>query len=124
MSPHACDSGEAFSCNVCSVGAGKAFRLEIIDVGLAIRYLLMGDQLLVLVPLQSAKEGFGAKRVVATSGAGKLEKLKSLGVDFAINYTKHSFEDLSEKKKDEVMSHAIGTSLFELSIEKFIYAQQ
>ena len=47
--------------------------------------------------MQLAKEVFGAHRVAATSSTGKLELLKSLGVDLAIDYTTDNFEDLPEK---------------------------
>ncbi|PSR84843.1 2-methylene-furan-3-one reductase [Actinidia chinensis var. chinensis] len=47
--------------------------------------------------IQLAKHVFGASRVAATSSTGKLEILKSLGADLAVDYTKESFEDLPEK---------------------------
>lgn len=47
--------------------------------------------------IQLAKHVFGASRVAATSSTGKLELLKSLGADLAIDYTKENFEDLPEK---------------------------
>ncbi|KAK3413240.1 hypothetical protein EUGRSUZ_I01807 [Eucalyptus grandis] len=47
--------------------------------------------------IQLAKEVFGASRVAATSSTGKLDLLKSLGADLAIDYTKVNFEDLPEK---------------------------
>ncbi|XP_056170020.1 2-methylene-furan-3-one reductase-like isoform X2 [Syzygium oleosum] len=47
--------------------------------------------------IQLAKEVFGASRVAATSSTGKLDFLKSLGADLAIDYTKENFEDLPEK---------------------------
>ncbi|XP_052184204.1 2-methylene-furan-3-one reductase [Diospyros lotus] len=47
--------------------------------------------------IQLAKHVFGASRVAATSSTGKLEVLKSLGADLAIDYTKENFEDLPEK---------------------------
>ncbi|KAJ0985825.1 hypothetical protein J5N97_004181 [Dioscorea zingiberensis] len=47
--------------------------------------------------IQLAKQVFGASRVAATSSTGKLELLKSLGADLAIDYTKENFEDLPEK---------------------------
>lgn len=56
--------------------------------------------------IQLAKEVFGASRVAATSSTGKLELLKSLGADLAIDYTKENFEDLPEKF--DVVFDAIG----------------
>ncbi|XVF58086.1 hypothetical protein PTKIN_Ptkin07bG0033800 [Pterospermum kingtungense] len=47
--------------------------------------------------VQLAKHVFGASRVVATASTGKLELLKSLGADLAVDYTKEDFEDLPEK---------------------------
>ncbi|XP_010251269.1 PREDICTED: 2-methylene-furan-3-one reductase-like isoform X2 [Nelumbo nucifera] len=47
--------------------------------------------------IQLAKQVFGASKVAATSSTGKLELLKSLGADLAIDYTKENFEDLPEK---------------------------
>ena len=55
---------------------------------------------------QLAKQVFGASRVAATASTGKLEFLKSLGVDLAIDYTKENFEDLPEKF--DVVYDAIG----------------
>ncbi|XP_010029188.2 2-methylene-furan-3-one reductase [Eucalyptus grandis] len=56
--------------------------------------------------IQLAKEVFGASRVAATSSTGKLDLLKSLGADSAIDYTKENFEDLSEKF--DVVYDAVG----------------
>ncbi|CAA0814133.1 Quinone oxidoreductase-like protein -chloroplastic [Striga hermonthica] len=47
--------------------------------------------------IQLAKQVFGASKVAATSSTSKLEFLKSLGADLAIDYTKENFEDLPEK---------------------------
>ncbi|KAI6700678.1 hypothetical protein NL676_015002 [Syzygium grande] len=47
--------------------------------------------------IQLAKQVFGASRVAATFSTGKLDLLKSLGADLAIDYTKENFEDLPEK---------------------------
>ncbi|XP_010029198.2 2-methylene-furan-3-one reductase [Eucalyptus grandis] len=58
--------------------------------------------------IQLAKEVFGASRVAATCSTGKLDLLKSLGADLAIDYTKVNFEDLSEKF--DVVYVAIGQS--------------
>ncbi|XP_030553172.2 LOW QUALITY PROTEIN: 2-methylene-furan-3-one reductase-like [Rhodamnia argentea] len=56
--------------------------------------------------IQLAKHVFGASRVAATSSTGKLELLKSLGADLAIDYTKENFEDLPEKF--DVVYDAVG----------------
>ena len=48
-------------------------------------------------PEQLAKQVFGASKVAATASTGKLEFLKSLGVDLAIDYTKEKYEELPEK---------------------------
>lgn len=47
--------------------------------------------------LQLAKQVYGASRVAATSSTGKLDLLKSLGADLAIDYTKENFEEPPEK---------------------------
>ncbi|KAL2559791.1 Quinone oxidoreductase-like protein [Forsythia ovata] len=56
--------------------------------------------------IQLAKQVFGASKVAATSSTGKLELLKSLGADLAIDYTKENFEDLPEKF--DVVYDAVG----------------
>ncbi|KAL1807256.1 hypothetical protein DCAR_0833122 [Daucus carota subsp. sativus] len=56
--------------------------------------------------IQVAKQVFGASRVAATSSTGKLELLKSLGADLAIDYTKENYEELDEKF--DVVYDAIG----------------
>ncbi|KAJ8423213.1 hypothetical protein Cgig2_006766 [Carnegiea gigantea] len=44
-----------------------------------------------------AKHVFGASKVAATSSTSKLELLRSLGADLAIDYTKENIDDLPEK---------------------------
>ncbi|KAI7745744.1 hypothetical protein M8C21_026350 [Ambrosia artemisiifolia] len=56
--------------------------------------------------IQLAKHVFGASKVAATSSTGKLELLKSLGANVAIDYTKENFEDLPDKY--DVVYDAIG----------------
>ncbi|KAF8037524.1 hypothetical protein BT93_B0426 [Corymbia citriodora subsp. variegata] len=56
--------------------------------------------------IQLAKEVFGASKVAATSSTGKLDLLKSLGADSAIDYTKDNFENLPEKF--DVVYDAVG----------------
>ncbi|KAE9605045.1 hypothetical protein Lal_00036898 [Lupinus albus] len=47
--------------------------------------------------IQLAKHVYGASKVAATSSTGKLELLRNLGADLAIDYTVENFEDLPEK---------------------------
>ncbi|EPS71691.1 alcohol dehydrogenase [Genlisea aurea] len=47
--------------------------------------------------IQLGKEVFKASRVAATASTGKLDFIRSLGADLAIDYTKESFEQLAEK---------------------------
>ncbi|POO03393.1 Alcohol dehydrogenase superfamily, zinc-type [Trema orientale] len=47
--------------------------------------------------IQLAKQVFGASKVAATASAGKLDLVRSLGADLAIDYTKENFKDLPEK---------------------------
>nr|XP_043607490.1 2-methylene-furan-3-one reductase-like [Erigeron canadensis] len=56
--------------------------------------------------IQLAKQVFGASKVAATSSKPKLELLKSLGADVAIDYTKENFEELPDKY--DVVYDAIG----------------
>lgn len=60
--------------------------------------------------MQVAKQVFGASRVAATSSTSKLELLKSLGADLAIDYTKENYEELDEKF--DVVYDAIGKIVF------------
>ncbi|CAI9775386.1 unnamed protein product [Fraxinus pennsylvanica] len=56
--------------------------------------------------IQLAKQVFGGSKVAATSSTRKLEFVKSLGADLAIDYTKENFEDLPEKF--DVVYDAVG----------------
>ncbi|KAL8508421.1 hypothetical protein ACS0TY_018879 [Phlomoides rotata] len=47
--------------------------------------------------MQLAEQVFGASKVDATASTEKLDFIKDLGADFAIDYTKENFEDLPEK---------------------------
>ncbi|ESW23042.1 hypothetical protein PHAVU_004G014100 [Phaseolus vulgaris] len=47
--------------------------------------------------IQLAKHVYKASVIAATASTGKLELLRELGVDLAIDYTKHNFEELPEK---------------------------
>ncbi|XP_077244084.1 2-methylene-furan-3-one reductase-like [Tasmannia lanceolata] len=85
--------------------AGLPLAIETAYEGLERAGFSAGKSILVLggaggvgtLVVQLAKQVFGASRVAATSSTGKLELLKSLGVDLPIDYTKENFEDLPEK---------------------------
>ncbi|CAA7049010.1 unnamed protein product [Microthlaspi erraticum] len=47
--------------------------------------------------IQLAKQVYGVSKVAATASTEKLEVVRSLGVDLAIDYTKENTEDLPEK---------------------------
>ncbi|XP_062017953.1 2-methylene-furan-3-one reductase-like [Rosa rugosa] len=56
--------------------------------------------------IQLAKHVFGASKVAATASTKKLDLLRSLGADLAIDYTKENIEDLPEKF--DVVYDAVG----------------
>lgn len=94
--------------------AGLPLAIETANEGLERAGFSSGKSILVLggaggvgtLVIQLAKQVFGASRVVATSSTGKLELLKSLGADLAIDYTKENFEELPEKF--DVIFDAVG----------------
>ncbi|KAJ6739701.1 putative proteinDPH-DEPENDENT ALKENAL/ONE OXIDOREDUCTASE CHLOROPLASTIC [Salix koriyanagi] len=94
--------------------AGLPLAIETAYEGLERTGFSAGKSILVLngaggvgsLVIQLAKHVFGASRIAATSSSGKLELLKSLGADLAIDYTKENFEDLPEKF--DVVYDAIG----------------
>ncbi|PKA61715.1 Quinone oxidoreductase-like protein [Apostasia shenzhenica] len=94
--------------------AGLPLAIETASEGLEKAGFSAGKSVLVLggaggvgsLVIQVAKHVFGASRVAATSSTGKLELLKSLGADLAVDYTKENFEDLSEKF--DVVYDAVG----------------
>lgn len=47
--------------------------------------------------IQLAKNVYGASRIVSSASTGKLEFVKSLGADLVIDYTKQSYDQVSEK---------------------------
>jgi len=56
-----------------------------------------------------AKHVFGASKVAATSSTAKLDLLRNLGADLAIDYTKENIENLPEKF--DVVFDAVGKTL-------------
>ncbi|GKV22875.1 hypothetical protein SLEP1_g32692 [Rubroshorea leprosula] len=94
--------------------AGLPLAIETAYEGLERTGFSEGKSILVLngaggvgsLVIQLAKHVFGASKVAATASTGKLEFVKSLGAELAIDYTKENFEDLPEKF--DVVYDAIG----------------
>ncbi|OMO69715.1 Alcohol dehydrogenase superfamily, zinc-type [Corchorus olitorius] len=96
--------------------AGIPLAIETAYEGLERVGFKSGETILVLggaggvgtLVIQLAKHVYGASKVAATSSTAKLELLKSLGADVAIDYTKVKIEDLPEKF--DVVYDAVGNS--------------
>ncbi|WOL20637.1 2-methylene-furan-3-one reductase [Canna indica] len=94
--------------------AGLPLAIETAYEGLERAGFSAGKSILVLggaggvgsLVIQLAKQVFGASKVAATSSTGKLQLLKSLGADLAIDYTKENIEELPEKF--DVVYDAVG----------------
>ncbi|KAK6922179.1 Alcohol dehydrogenase, N-terminal [Dillenia turbinata] len=94
--------------------AGLPLAIETAHEGLERLGFSAGKSILVLggaggvgsLVIQLAKHVFGASKIAATSSTSKLELLKELGADLAIDYTKENFEDLPEKF--DVVFDAVG----------------
>ncbi|GKV37309.1 hypothetical protein SLEP1_g45351 [Rubroshorea leprosula] len=96
--------------------AGLPLAIETAYEGLERIEFSAGKSLLVLggaggvgsLVIQLAQHVFGASKVAATSSTVKLDVLKKLGADLAIDYTKENFEDLPEKF--DTVYDAVGQS--------------
>ncbi|CAA2967792.1 2-methylene-furan-3-one reductase [Olea europaea subsp. europaea] len=85
--------------------AGLPLAIETAYEGLERAGFSSGKSILILggaggvgsLVIQLAKHVFGASKIAATASTPKLDFLKSLGADLAIDYTKENFEDLPEK---------------------------
>ncbi|CAE5958369.1 unnamed protein product [Arabidopsis arenosa] len=94
--------------------AGLPLAIETADEGLVRTEFSAGKSILVLngaggvgsLVIQLAKHVYGASKVAATASTGKLELVRSLGADLAIDYTKENIEDLPDKY--DVVFDAIG----------------
>ncbi|EPS71670.1 quinone oxidoreductase-like protein, partial [Genlisea aurea] len=94
--------------------ASLPLALETAYQGLEKAGLSEGKSLLVLggaggvgsLAIQLGKQVFRASKVAATASTGKLDLIRSLGADLAIDYTKEKFEESSEKF--DVVYDAVG----------------
>ncbi|KAL8519055.1 hypothetical protein ACS0TY_010122 [Phlomoides rotata] len=102
--------------------AGLPLAVETAYEGLERAGFSQGKSILVLggaggvgsLVIQLAKQVFGASKVAATASTGKLDFIKDLGADLAIDYTKENFEDLPEKF--DVVYDTVGKIMIELYI--------
>ncbi|CAL5012035.1 unnamed protein product [Urochloa decumbens] len=94
--------------------AGLPLAILTANEGLEKAGMAAGKSVLVLggaggvgsLAIQLAKQVYGASKVAATASTKKIELLKSLGADVAIDYTKENFEDLLDKY--DVVFDAVG----------------
>ncbi|KAJ7970857.1 2-methylene-furan-3-one reductase-like [Quillaja saponaria] len=94
--------------------ASLPLAIETAYEGLERAGLSAGQSILVLgvtggvgtLVIQLATHVFGASKIAATSSTGKLDFLKSLGVDLPMDYCKVKYEDLPEKF--DVVYDAVG----------------
>ena len=85
----------------------KKMRLQgSVSVQFRNRLLNILTVVFLMMQMKLAKQVFGASKVAATASTPKLELLKSLGADVAIDYTKENFEDMSDKY--DVVFDAVG----------------
>lgn len=85
--------------------ASLPLAIETAHEGLELAGLTSGQSILILggaggvgsLAIQLAKHVFGASKVAATSSTAKLDLLRNLGADLAIDYTKEDIENLPEK---------------------------
>ncbi|CAO2188794.1 unnamed protein product [Urochloa humidicola] len=94
--------------------AGLPVAILTASQGLEKAGLAAGKSILILggaggvgsLAIQLAKQVYGASKVAATASTNKIELLKSLGADVAIDYTKENFEELPDKY--DVIFDAVG----------------
>ncbi|KAI5341161.1 hypothetical protein L3X38_020435 [Prunus dulcis] len=93
--------------------ASLPVAIETAYEGLERAQILAGKSILVLgvaggVGTHVIQHVFGVSRVAATASTKKLDSLRSLGADLAIDYTKDNFEELPEKF--DVVYDTVGQS--------------
>nr|XP_048322323.1 2-methylene-furan-3-one reductase-like [Ziziphus jujuba var. spinosa] len=101
--------------------ASLPLAIETAYEGFEIAQLSAGQSILILggaggvgsLAIQLAKHVFGASRVAATASTKKLDLLRSLGADLAIDYTKEKYEELPEKF--DVVFDAVGKFILDQS---------
>merc|ERR1711915_807945 len=87
---------EAASLPLAVLTAQQAFDIAKFERGQSV-FIVGGAGGVGSLAIQLARHVYGASRIVSTSSTGKLEFVKSLGADVVIDYTKQSYDQISEK---------------------------
>jgi 2-methylene-furan-3-one reductase len=87
---------EAASLPLAVLTAQQAFDIAKFEKGQSV-FIVGGAGGVGSLAIQLAKHVYGASRIVSTASTGKLDFVKILGVDLVIDYTKQSYDQVSEK---------------------------
>jgi len=87
---------EAASLPLAVLTAQQAFEIAKFEKGQSV-FIVGGAGGVGSLAIQLAKHVYGASRIVSTASTGKLDFVKSLGADVVIDYTKQSYDQISEK---------------------------
>jgi len=87
---------EAASLPLALLTAQQAFDIAKFEKGKSV-FIVGGAGGVGSLAIQLARHVYGASRIVSTASTGKLDFVKSLGADLVIDYTKQSYDQISEK---------------------------
>jgi len=87
---------EAASLPVAILTAQQAFDIAKFEKGQSV-FIVGGAGGVGSLAIQLAKHVYGASKIVSTASTGKLDFVKSLGADLVIDYTRQSYDQVSEK---------------------------
>jgi 2-methylene-furan-3-one reductase len=74
----------------------QGFDIAIFEKGQSV-FIVGGAGGVASLAIQLVKNVYGASRIVSTASRGKLDFVKSLRADLVIDYTKQSYDQVSEK---------------------------
>ena len=104
---------EAASLPLALLTAQQAFDIAKFEKGQSV-FIVGGAGGVGSLAIQLAKHVYGASRIVSTASTGKLDFVKSLGADLVIDYTKQSYDQVSEKF--DFVFDTVGRSLTSFSL--------
>ncbi|KAH9540278.1 hypothetical protein CY35_15G103500 [Sphagnum magellanicum] len=107
LKPTRLSFAEAASLPLAILTAQEAFDRVNLKVGQSV-FINGGAGGVGTLAIQLAKEVYGASLVVTTASAGKVDLLKSLGVDKVVDYKKEKYEELPDKY--DVVFDTVGES--------------